>query len=180
MKTNRINWVDTHKLTPMDYEIQRHLDKLDQVAIDFESRWGIGRLEKLAPYDLAKKWNAQQMKLRSAIMNRNETEVAALVTGTIKGWGVLEGAATEQGEKPIDPEYWEIELDSGFKMRVTRNNSQASALHKSENKGIVIFTLSELARLVEARYKDVFDCKKEFPEAQVTEISFEEGDKLPI
>lgn len=163
-----------------DRLIEMQIHRLDCFACEMESKWGIGNLIDYADDALKEKWYAQNKKLDDAVKNRNYGQVCQLVDGTIRGWEALEKAAIDAGKKPAEPEFMEVKLDSGFHLRIA---SSVSSARRASEKGVVCMSLGEVARLIEARYKDVYEVKKHIPDAIVESVSepfdFDKGDEIP-
>lgn len=130
------------------FEIRRWIDQLDQVSIDYEARWGCGRLPLLAHPDIAAKWDRQWRKLDDAIIDRNLHLVRDLVQGCIRAWAALENNALVAGHKPIAPESWEVRHpESGAVYRIVKTNYDA---HAPAASGAITYSLEEIARILEA------------------------------
>lgn len=163
-----------------EYEnIQRCITRLDQVAVDYECRWGVGRLEKLVSPDMAEKWDRQKEKLDKAIQDRDVREVAALVEGSIRGYKVLEDNALLLGHKYNAPEIWEVkhpETNEVFRI-VKSNNDYDMAVNGEAH----VFTLQEVARILSS-HTVINQVKDVFPDAQVTKIAEKDffNDNLPF
>lgn len=150
-KMRRNNWSLQEEMTmdEITFEIRRWVDKLDQVSIDYEARWGCGRLPLLASPDMALKWDRQWRKLDDAIIGRNLHLVRDLVEGCIRAWAALESAALAAGHKPIAPESWEVRHpDSGAVYRIVKTNYDARA---PAIPGVITYSLEEVARILEAQ-----------------------------
>lgn len=161
-------------------EIVRWLDKLDEVSISYEARWGIGNLHQLVSADMADKIRRQDEKLTTAISAQDIRSVKDLVQGYIRGWEAMEADATRLGHKPTTPEYMEIKLPSGFHLRIAANNTEARAITE---KGVYVWSLAEVARVIESDYTLVNQVKAAFPGASVSNIQafdFDKGDDFPF
>ncbi len=131
------------------FEIRRWVDKLDQISIDYEARWGCGKLPLLVAPDTAAKWERQWAKLDDAIIGRNLHLVRDLAEGCIRAWSALETAAIASGHKPIAPDAWEVRHpESGQVYRIVRNMPQART---PAAQGAVTYTLEEVVRLLEGQ-----------------------------
>jgi len=135
--------------------IRRQIERLDQVATDYETRWGIGRLQSLAPPDVREKWERQTDKLAEAIANADALNIITLVDGTIRGWGLLERLANEAGHAPYDPVYLEYKI-GGQVYAVARSAQDAQSLHKPRGRDAVIVTVGELLRSFIERHSNAF------------------------
>lgn len=131
------------------------LVRLDSVAADMETRWGIGRLEALAPADLQTKWQRQREKLDDAIFQNNTAAIPALVDGTVRGWHALEAAAKAAGHVPYWPDVWEYQI-AGRLYRVVKCHADAQAAHRPDKKAYVV-TIEEILRVFDARHAKTYN-----------------------
>jgi len=185
LKEHKKDWIAEMELTPVELQINRHIVDMDEVATSYEAKWGIGRLPKLVSPEMEVKWTRQLGKVNKAIIDGDAFGIGEQADGFKRGWVAMDAEATRLGHKPYAPDMWEIELKSGFKMRVVKNNMDAMASTSQENtqEGFVTFTLAEVARMIEARYMGVYDVKRVLPGAKVTEIEacdWKKGDSLPF
>ena len=170
-----------YELTPDDFAIQKQIEILDAVTIDYEARWGIGTLTTLASPDMQNKWQRQMEKLNDAIQSSNLSDVTGLVQGTIRGYKVLEDHVTALGHKPACPDTWDVQHpESGRVYRICKNNIDAS---RATEKGVVTYTLEEIARTLEAQQL-VNVVKENMTGATITNtkptMDWERGDTIPF
>lgn len=167
-----------------DYEIQRWLQKLDTVAVEYESRWGVSRLHKLVPFEMAQKWNAQTAKLNAAIKGGNLYDMPDLVDGTIRGYAALEKAAIAEGHKPHDaPLAWTVGLPSGKTLAIVRHPKDASLVNdlKRDHGDVVVWTIDEIANIIEKEYTLVnLPSAKATIKAEPQPFDFTQGDKINL
>lgn len=166
-----------------DYEIQRWLQKLDTVAVEYESRWGVSRLHKLVPFDMAQKWDAQQAKLNAAIQSGNLYDMPELVEGTIRGYAALEKAAIAAGEKPHEaPLAWTVAMSSGKTLAIVRHEKDF-ALFKDASRqfgDVVVWTIDQIANIIEKEHTLVNVVKPPTPRPEERAFDFSKGgDALP-
>lgn len=169
-------------LTGVEYEIQRWLQKLDTVAAEFESRWGVSRLQTLVPYDMAQKWKTQTTKLNTAICDKNLYDLPELVEGCIRGYAALEKAAIAEGHKPHDaPFAWTVGLPSGKTLAIVRHDKDASLVNdlKRDHGDVVVWTIDEIARVIDGEHVLVNVVKKDAPKKEVGAFDFSKGDAMP-
>ena len=62
----------TDPQAPSDYAIGAIIDGLDQVAVEMERKWGVGRLRFLVSDLLRARFDAQKAKLEAAIATNRE------------------------------------------------------------------------------------------------------------
>lgn len=160
-------------------EIIRWVDRLDEFVTAKESEWGIGNLQKWCSVTTADKMARQDEKLAAAIKAQDIRSVQDLVQGTMRGYEVMETEALANGHKPVAPEYLEVKLESGFHLRIAKNNSEARQVTQQ---GVYVWTLKEVARVIESDYTLLNKVKDVFPEAQISSVSafdWKKGDDLP-
>jgi hypothetical protein len=172
----------TDPMAPPDYVIRAALDGVDLLAHEMERKWGVGRLRLLVSDLLRAKFDAQKDRLDAAIETDREPYVRAQAEGMRRAWAALDVAATEAGHAPLSPEIWECVLPStGEVIAIVRTEPEAHALCRDCR----VFTLDEIARLIDGLPKGVLEAKRIFPGATVArvrkkEIDWEKGDELPF
>ena len=169
-------------MAPSDYVIRAIIDGLDQVALEMERKWGVGRLRLLVSDLLRAKFDAQKDKLDAAIETNRESYIRAQAEGMKRAWAALDRAASEAGEQTLSPNVWECVLpSSGEVVALVRSDAEAHHVCRECR----VFTLAELGRLIEGLPDVVLEAKRVFPGATVTrvgkpEIDWEKGDDIPF
>ena len=172
----------TDPMAPSEYAIRAIIDGLDQVAREMERKWGVGRLRLLVSDLLRAKFDAQKDKLDAAIEANQERYIRAQAEGMKRAWAALDRAAAEAGQTALSPEVWECRLPGNSEVvSIVRNEAEAHHVARSCR----VFTLAEIARLIEALGDTVLEAKRVFPGAQVTAIGkptidWEKGDDIPF
>jgi len=172
----------TDPMAPSEYAIRAIIDGLDQVAHAMEQKWGVGRLRLLVSDLLRAKFDAQKDKLDAAIAANQERYIRAQAEGMKRAWAALDRAAAEDGHKPLSPDVWECVLPTkGEVVSIVRTEAEAHHVARSCR----VFTLDEVARLIEALGDTVLEAKRVFPGAQVSAIGkpaidWEKGDDIPF
>lgn len=167
------------------YYINQLLDKLDTKAVEVESRWGVARLERLVSFEMAQKWNRQMERLTKAISENDVFVLPDIVTGTIKGYEAMEADAIAQGNKPHDaPTAWTVGLPSGKTLAIVRHPKDAALMNdlKRDHGDVVVWTIDEIARIVEEQYTLVNQPSVKSPEPPLKPsepFDFTKGDPLP-
>lgn len=147
--------------------VQRYITRLDQVAVDYECRWGVGMLEKLVSPQTAEKWKRQQNKINGAIKDNNLNDIIGLVEGSIRGYAALENEAIALGYKPKQSDIWEVKHpDSGEIFRIVKNNIDYDG---ALGDGAHVFTLQEVARILD-NHATIKEVKNAFPGSKVNKI----------
>jgi hypothetical protein len=170
-------------MAPSAYRIQAMVDGLDQVALAMERKWGVGRLRLLVSDFLRAKFDEQKDRLDAALRSGEELFDAEQDEGMMRAWATLDRAAHEGGAKPLAPEVWECVLPStGEIISLVRSEEDA---HHVAREGRV-FTVAEVAILIEALGEGVLAVKQKFPGAAVTgirrkaPIDWSSGDDIPF
>ena len=162
--------------SPEDAEtIKAHTDAADQVAIEHEAKWGVGRLPLLVGPDLAAKFARQGLRYRNALEEAwtakmlTQDQLAAVVSsaaGMARAWQALDAAASEAGARPLVPDVWEAEMSDGSVLAVVRSNMDASAV-LAQGRHVNVWTLEEIVRAVEHMPEAVQATKKAWPGVKV-------------
>ena len=159
------------KLTENQRTISRIIGNLDDIATDYETRWGKGKLQELASPELLAKWERQMAKLTDAMEREHPDDVLQLALGTRTAWGMLEEAALASGAVPLDPKAWETHASDGTVYQVFRSYGQATG----EN----AITVQELVNFYHTARLKAFE--KPEPVKQVTDYKVGEvSEELPF
>ena len=158
------------------------VDGLDHVAHAMERKWGVGRLRLLVSDFLRAKFDEQKDRLDAAIAAGEERFVAAQVEGMKRAWAALDRSAADAGVKQLAPEVWECALPStGEVVSIVRTDAEAHHVARECR----VFTVAEIATLIEALGESVLEIKRQFPGAAVTGIrrkpspDWQRGDPMP-
>jgi hypothetical protein len=147
------------------------LDGLDARAKELEQKWGINRLRLLVGDDLRARFDQQQLLLREAVAANDEEQIILHATAMRRGWDALDAAATEAGAEPLHPEVWECTLStSGDVVSIVRTEAEAHHVCRDGE----VWTMDELATLIERLGKDTRQIKRMYPGAMVTGIRNEQ------
>jgi hypothetical protein len=152
---------------PTELVIKAILDGVHVLARQMEGKWGVGRLRLLVDDTLRIKFDAQGAKLDAAIATDEEVHIRTQAEGMRRGWLALDRAATESGAQPLAPEVWECVLPaSGEVVSIVRTEAEAHQVaRKSE-----VWTLAEIAVLIERLGRDVRQVKRSFTGSAVVEL----------
>lgn len=94
-------------LDERDKEIQKIITQLDEVAVEYEKKWGIGVLQKECSPQMREKWDTQGDKFRDAMQKKNVDLIRDLASGYKRAYKALEGDCLNQGKKPKETNYYE-------------------------------------------------------------------------
>ena len=160
-------WPEPDPKSSAEIVIQAVVDGVDQLALTMERKWGVGRLRLLVEDELRARFDAQQAKLDAALVAGQLAYVQAQALGMRRAWQALDQAATAAGAVPLAPEVWECVLPgSGEVVAIVRSAAEAHHVARRQR----VFTLVEVARLIEALGEGVLEVKRVFPGAAVAEI----------
>lgn len=151
------------------------LHRLDQVVVAAEARWGIGNLTLWADDGLREKWRSQKNKINDAYEQADFHLLSLLVDGAVRGVSALEANAQTKGMKPCMPDFMEVELESGFRLRIAKNIVEARQVSE---KGVVVWSLEEVAKVIEKDYTLVNQIKDSFVGAELSELKAQPNRKL--
>ena len=174
-----------HPMAPPELVIKAILDGVDEIARQMERKWGVGRLRLMVSDVLRIKFDAQQAKLDAAIATDQETYIRAQADGMRRAWLALDRAATDAGADPLAPEVWECVLPAtGEVVSIVRTEAEAHHVARESE----VWTLAEIAVLIERLGDEVRQVKRTFPGSAVVEvrdrdpppIDWEKGDDPPF
>lgn len=128
--------------------VNQHLQRLDEVSRKMEAKWGVDRLPRCVPGDMAAKWTRQWEKLNVAITECRHLETVDLAQGCVRAWEALEKAALAFGYQPDIGSSFECKLPSGGVLRVC---SSAIDARRPVPEGYVVYSMEEVARLLDPK-----------------------------
>jgi hypothetical protein len=173
----------TSPSAPGEYRIRAMVDGLDEIASTMDRVWGVGRLRLLVPDPLRTKFDEQQARVDAAVASGQESFVLVQVEAMRRAWQALDREARADGAKPLSSDVWEATLPtSGEVIALVRTEAGASQAPE----GRTVFTLPEIAKLIESLGSTVLDAKRAFPGAVVTDahsrkpFDWSKGDDMPF
>lgn len=143
-------------LDPVTYELNRLVSQLDDLALGYEAKWGIGQLEAWAYADdpvLAEKFQRQLDKLADALAEKNLAATQDLAMGFTRAYKALEASAEARGRVPSDPVVFFYRCGS-MAYKITRTISQAKSMAKGDN--CVVMSCEELVNFYHKNAEDVY------------------------
>ena len=147
---------------------------LDRAASEMELKWGCERLPSLVSPETAARFGSAKAKLDAAILANDPQEVARRATVMIKGWAKMDLEATEMGHEALSPDIWSHTTSTGFKLAVARSNADTLKSIRTDDrmKGVAVYSMDEIARILEAEsYRLLDTVKKTFPESVITKTA---------
>lgn len=169
------------------------LEATDDVAHRCERKWGVGRLPRLVPINLAEKFWAQKAKLDAAITEAatggSLANVEYEANRMSNAWLALSATAEAAGAVPLDPRSLEGRLPDGRVLRVCDGPESAWRL-AGDDREAVVWSIQEIAQVL-WRFEMVNEAKVTFPGARVEEarvdpdrvrppVDWSKGDPLPF
>jgi hypothetical protein len=143
------------------------LDGLDTRSRELELQWGFDRLRLLVDDSLRIRFDQQRQLLQDAFASGDEEQIILHATAMKRGWDALNVAATEAGAEPLRAEIWECILpESGDVVAILRTEAEAHHVCRD----CEVWTVDEIAVLIERLGKDTRQIKRTFPGAMVSGI----------
>jgi len=127
------------------------LDTADQLGVDMDRKWGVGRLRMLVNEQLREKFDRQRYLMAQARWEGTLEDVKREGARMAKAWAALDKAATDLGAKPCAPEVWEIGIEHGiFKGVVVAivKKEEDVAKVQAEGRHTIVYSLDEIGRLI--------------------------------
>ena len=160
------------------------LDQVDAVAVEMEAKWGVDRLPRLVPTDLAAKFYSQLEKLNAALLVGSPADREYHGQRMILAWRYLDSEAAKLGAKALDKRQMEGRLPDGRVLIVTDTAENAHAITR-DNRAAVVWSMAEICRVL-WKFEMVNEAKVQFEGAEVIEckpfkadINWANGDDLP-
>ena len=151
---------------------------VDEAMWASETKWGVGRLERLVSAATLASYRRGWDLYRAAIEASDAAAVEAVGPRMVQALAIMDREATEAGNKPLAPDTWEHALGNGVTLVVVRTGAEASAVLRSsrvvgdgheayettsppdlaitvrdqhEGRALVVVTMAEIARLLRAQ-----------------------------
>ena len=143
------------------------VDEMDIVARDMEQHWGVDRLRLLIEPNMRERFDRQRYLVNDAIWNGELEDVRRECQRMIKAWRACDVAARAAGHRRLNPQVWEIGLEDGSTLALCRTQDDAHAYAQADGRGVVVWSLEEIGRMVSAQ-NFVQEVKRQFPGAAVS------------
>lgn len=156
------------------------IDDANLVAVEMERKWGRGRLRLLVDGDLREKFDRQRYLFSNAIWKGDLADVQREAKRMQAAWRALDRRATETNQKTLPATVWETTLSDGTVVAIVKEPELAYQLDDipdRERRKIHVYTLSEIARLIEG-FPLLAKVKEAFPGATVERVKDEMPDPL--
>lgn len=172
--------------------LQAWFEGVDHAEAEATIEWGRDRLPLLVDDEMRAKFNRQRLRWSSAYRAAWEADrltkamlddVQSAAGGMRRAWAALGAAASEAGHRPLSPDVWETILEDGTVCAVVRTNADASKVI-ANGRHVAVYTLAEVAAVIDALPQALQIAKTVFPGAQVrtpTDRSWvRDGDPIPF
>lgn len=185
IENNKVRWYDVDKLDAIDAEIQKIINQLDGIAVQYECKWGIGILQQKCSPDLLEKWMRQCEKFEVAMCNRDVNLIRDLVNGFIRAYEMLENDLLTNNINPKDATFMAYQIN-GKEIIVCRDNEDARimAAKRKGNYTHQIFTMSEIASIIDKDHdllKNIESSLASQPEKkELDPFDFSVGDEINL
>lgn len=176
-----VRWPMNDDLGPVDFQINRLVSQLDDMAIEYEGKWGVGQLEAWAyahNSDLAEKFQRQLDKLADAMAKKDVEATQQLVIGFKRAYEALEANAREFGYTPTGDFLFHYTRGSVV-YRVVRTMADARRAEKGKE---VVVSCEELVNFYDSAHNIVYDKmyqRKQAKQPDTQGFDWERGSDLP-
>lgn len=155
---------------------QGAVDEVDEIAIRLTKKWGSGRLRMLVSADWRLKFDRQTFLFNQALWHGELEDVMRESKRMCSAWKKLDALAGEAGAEKLDPNVWEVELPDG-RVAVIVHDDEATEAVDACGRGVQVYTLGELARLIHG-FPSLVKAKEVFPGATVSEVRKKIGNPM--
>lgn len=179
---NKVRWHEMDDLDQRDLEIQRIITQLDEVAVEYEKKWGIGVLQKECSPEMRGRWDSQGEKFCNAMMKKNIDLIRDLASGYKRAYKALEGDCLAQGKKPKETAYFEHVIH-GEHIIVCQTHDDVRIMLAREPEADV-WSMAQIASIIHNDHSLIKNVKKSLANAPVKKeqdpFDFSVGDKVDM
>jgi len=171
-------WSDVRK-----QEVSAAVNSVDEVARNLEQKWGIGKLERLAPPKLAVAFAQATENFNAACEGDDLKYLIAKCDNLIDGWKVLEETAIKNGHKPTDVDIWYAVAppDQGsYSFALVKHPADLASVSREDAQRA--YSMDEVIRIInDWESRMVKEVKEHFPKSHITKIETKEfNDEIPF
>ena len=142
-------------------------DGTDELAVQMEAKWGVGRLRLLVSDEWREKFDRQRRMYNEAIDRGSLDDVRHEAKRMSAAWRKLDAEATAAGKSPLAPEQWEIMNEDGLEVIIIVRDELDAINVARNNRACTVYSLAEVGRIL-AAYPEIAKIKHTFPGATVT------------
>lgn len=149
------------------------LARLDAEVVQIEGRWGVDRLQRVVPVDMAAKFGSAQAKLNAAIESCDLPAVVQRAAIMLRGWQAMDDWASKAVNPDVEREEGVFGYRHGTKpYTIVIERSKAPREASRATDPALVVSVAELLTNWEARMDGgpVDAVKAAFPGASVTAI----------
>jgi len=151
------------------------LKPLDRVAVEMEAKWGVGRLTRLVPPDVAALFGSAKAKLDQAIYANDPAQVAKRAAVLIRGWQKLDQVASELEADALPVRTVGVNFEGKAYVVVWDRADVSHAARVSNVPSENVVTVYELLTAYEVLKGRIAGIKQAFPGAEVTRVAIPRG-----
>ena len=165
------------------------VEALDEIASQCERRWGVDRLPKLVPVDLAEKFYRQVEKLNDAISDEctggSMANVEYEAGRMANAWRALSAAAEAAGQPPASGRCMGARMADGRSLVICEDMEAVGGWRmQNAGQGAAVWTLEEIVRVLEGldlvnRTKHLFEGAVVTDARASAKVNWARGDELP-
>ena len=163
-------------LKPDDCQtLQAWFDGVQEARDLSNAEWGMDRLPLLVSDETRAKFYRQSHRWGSAYRDAWEADmltrdhldaVQSAAGGMRRAYAAMAAEAVEAGHRPLSPEVWETTLEDGTVAAIVKTDAEAGHVIAS-GRALVVYSLAEIASVIDALPKVLQDAKRAFPGATV-------------
>lgn len=131
--------------------VQTAIDRVDEVAVAMEGKWGVDRLPRLVSQEMAEAFHRQAEMFNTAIWQGTPADVVSQADRMINAWTALDAQAVADGKPVMAPTVWETPVtidDKAGVLAVVPTQAEALAVQR-DGRHLHVVTLEAVARLIE-------------------------------
>ena len=164
-------------------EVSAAVNSVDEVARNLEQKWGIGKLERLAPPKLAVAFARATENFNAACEGDDLKYLIAKCDNLIDGWKALEATAIKNGHNPTDVDVWFAVAppDQGsYSFALVKHPADLASVSKEDAERA--YSMDEVIRIInDWESRMVKEVKEHFPKSHITKIETKEfNDEIPF
>jgi hypothetical protein len=179
INANKVRWYEMENLGERDKEIQRIIMQLDEVAVEYEKKWGIGVLQKECSPQMLERWHKQGEKFQDAMMKSDVEKIRELSSGFKRAYKALEDDCISLGKKPKETDYMEhVVNDKHFIVCQTHDDVRIMLARQPDAE---VWSMKEVANVIcKHDLVTVLNSKPKTNNKDIDPFDFEIGDNVEM
>lgn len=119
--------------TPEDYDrFRMAMVPIDQAFFASETKWGVGRLERIVSLSTLQAYRRGWDAYRTALEAADGEALESIGPRMVQALAYMDAEATAAGHAPLAPDTWEHAMADGTVLVVVRTAAEASAVIRAE------------------------------------------------